>query len=297
VYETGSGSQSDMLRAQLELIRTKQQRISLKAEERALVLNLNRLRNHPFSEAIQTPTKLTDLTPPNKIEPQAAQNDAARRSPELAASRLGLEASEASIAVAKKSYFPDPIVSTGIMLRGGEFPPMWAVSVGGTLPVYAKLRQNRAVDEAEAKRAANRAEVDAVEQLLRLRVEERLSALAALNETLQLYREGLLVQSETVAGSTLIQYQIGKASFASVLEAEAGYVLDEETFLQTIAEAELILISAFEVSLDPVPIPGGGAVSGSAMATESSAGVTKAASTTGAAGTSFGTSQSSSGGM
>jgi cobalt-zinc-cadmium efflux system outer membrane protein len=258
VYENGGGSQSDMLRAQLELLRLKQERISLEAEERALILNLNRLRNHPSNEAIRTPVRLADLVPPDKIDTQAALNDAIARSPELAASRLELEASGTSVGIAKKSFFPDPIVNTGIMLRGGNFPPMWAVSVGGTLPVYAKFRQNRAVDEAEARKAASRAEVDAVEQLLRLRVEERLSSLAALNETIRLYREGLLVQSETVAGSTLIQYQIGKASFASVLEAEAGYVSDEETYLQTIAEAELILIAAFEVSLDPVAIPDGG---------------------------------------
>jgi hypothetical protein len=48
-----------------------------------------------------------------------------------------------------------------------------------------------------------------------------------------------------------------------VLEANAGYIGDEEGFLAAVADAQRIAIGAVEVSLDPIGVPG----AGGAMAT------------------------------
>ena len=81
---------------------------------------------------------------------------------------------------------------------------------------------------------------------------ERRTAYAALLETIRLFREGLLVQSRATADSTLAQYRVGKVTFASVLEANAGYINDEESFLAAVADAQRIAIAAAEVSLEQV---------------------------------------------
>ena len=164
-----------------------------------------------------------------------------------------------------RDSYPDLSIQAGIMPRGA-LEPMWLAGVSIGLPVWSSRKQSRAVAENEARAEASTKGAEAIEQVLRLRVAERRSAYAALLDTIRLYREGLLVQSRATTQSTLAQYRVGKVTFASVLEANAGYIADEESFLSAIADAQRIAISANEVSLDPVGAvgvgPSGGAMPG-----------------------------------
>ena len=63
-------------------------------------------------------------------------------------------------------------------------------------------------------------------QVLRQRVAERRAALAAQLETVRIFRQGLLVQSQATTESALAQYRVGKVTFASVLDANAGWLSD-----------------------------------------------------------------------
>ena len=88
--------------------------------------------------------------------------------------------------------------------------------------------------------------------------------LASLVESARIYRDGLLIQSQATADSTLSQYRVGRVTFASVLEAIAGVIGDEDGYLQAVAAAHRVVIASAEVSLDP---PGGGSsgTSGASM--------------------------------
>jgi len=111
---------------------------------------------------------------------------------------------------------------------------------------------------------------EAVRQVLRLRTEERIALLGARLETNRLYRGGLLVQSEAATESTMSQYRVGRVTFASVLEVLNGYVADRSSYLLSMAEAQRVAISQWELSLDPPagasaamaggPVPGAGAM-------------------------------------
>lgn len=253
-YEAGGGAQSDVLRAQLELNRIKQRRFALQAEERTSLQALNRLRNHPLDEPIDAPSQIRDLPAPRSLEGTFSAEQALARSPELGAARLSSRRTDRAVTLAEKGYYPDVTVGAGAMLRG-SLAPMWVVTIGGPLPVFAGSKQSRAVAEGRALAGAARAEVATLEQLLRLRSHERRAVFEALLQTIDLYAQGLLVQSEATAESTLAQYQVGKVSFASVLEANAGFIADEEGYLQALAAAHRVLIAQAEVSLLPVPMP------------------------------------------
>jgi outer membrane protein TolC len=276
-YESGEGAQSDVLRAQLELNRLRQRRWAIEAQERTAVQTLNRLRGRPLDEPIPTATSLRDAAIPELPEGDAAVADAFARSPELAQSRLGASRATKSVALARRERYPDLSVNAGVMPRG-QLDPMWQAGISIGLPIWSHRKQRRAVAEGEARAEADARGADAIEQVLRLRVAERRTAYAALLETLRIFREGLLVQSRATAQSTLAQYRVGKVTFASVLEANAGYVGDEESYLATVADAQRVAIAAAEVSLDPGgilggsgamstgAIPGAGAAGGAGMA-------------------------------
>lgn len=251
-YETGQGSQSDVLRAQLELNRIRQRRWSLQADVLTEVQTLNRLRGHPLDDAIETALHLVDVPIPRLQDPAVAARDALGRSPELAAARVGVRQAGQSVSLTRQGYLPDFTVNLGVMPRGGAFPPMWLASVGITLPVFAGSKQSRAVAESQARVQSREKGMEGLEQVLRLRVEQRQTALGALLENIRLFQDGLLVQSEATAESTLSQYEVGKVTFASVLEANAGFIADQESYLQSLAQAQRLEIDRAEVSLGSV---------------------------------------------
>lgn len=272
-YESGDGAQSDVLRAQLELNRLRQLRWALEAQERTSVQTLNRLRARPVDEPVATTASLKKAELPELLPADAALADALARSPELTQSRLAAARATTSVALARRERYPDLAVQAGVMPRG-SLETMWLAGISIGLPVWSSRKQSRAVAENEARADASNRSAEATEQVLRLRVAERRAAYGALLETVRIFREGLLVQSRATAESTLAQYRVGRVTFASVLEANAGYIRDEESHLSAVAEAQRVAIAGVEVSLDPVGIAGagGGSATGAMPGTGGQAG-------------------------
>jgi outer membrane protein TolC len=228
-----------------------QRRTLLELDARTQQQRLNRLRGRPLAEPVVSETHVADFPPPVLPSERALFDEARARSPELLAARLAVSQADRSTALAEKSYYPDLTVSAGIMYRGTSLPPMWQLTVGAPIPVFSGQKQRQGVISGQARGQSNRSAEQEIRELLALRVEERRAALGALIETMTLYRDRLLVQSAATVDSTLAQYVIGKVPFAAVLEANAGYLADEEAFLQLRADAERIQIDNAEVSLLP----------------------------------------------
>jgi outer membrane protein, heavy metal efflux system len=246
-YESGEGSQTDLLRAQLERTRLRQRRIGLEAEERTRRAEVNRLRGRPAAEPVETAPGLAALADPDLPAPDAAISDAEGRSPELAGARAGEDRAAREVDLARRQRFPDVTLSAGVMPRGA-LEPMWQAGISVPIPLFTGRKQGRAVAERAAEAVGTRADAEAAAQLVRLRAVERHEALAAALETLKLYRGGLLVQSRVTAESALAQYAVGRVPFTAVLEAIAGSVADEDAFLAATVDAQKLRIAMAEVS-------------------------------------------------
>ncbi len=291
-YEASEGAQSDILRAQLERNRLRQRRWSLEAEERTKLQAINRLRAHPLDEPLLTMASVRQMGLPSVPDVEAAKADAEQRSPELLQARLQSQRAASQVALAKRDRWPDLAVTAAIMPRG-SLEPMWAAGVSITLPIFSGSKQSRAVAESEARASATDSGVETVQQVLRLRVQERIAQLTNLVESAAIYRDGLLIQSQATVDSTMSQYRVGRVTFASVLEAVSGVIADEDGYLQSVAAAQRIAIATEEVSLDAA---GGGSsgLSGASMPGTGAAASGGAASSGGPASASGDTGSSSS---
>jgi cobalt-zinc-cadmium efflux system outer membrane protein len=249
-YEVGQGSQSDLLRAQLERTRLQQRRVALEGEERTRLQALNRLRVHALDEPIPTPRPLSAFTAPVLRAADEAVADAERRSPDLAIAALSVQTADRRIDAAKRDWFPDFAVTAGVMPRG-QIEPMWTVQLGVTLPIWGATKQAKGVEESQARREADLRGEESVRLQVRLRAQERRTLLAAALQTLDIYRGGILVQSDATIRSTMSQYQVGKVTFPSVLEVLRGLVVDEGGYLDALAAAQKLAIADREVSLAP----------------------------------------------
>jgi cobalt-zinc-cadmium efflux system outer membrane protein len=250
-YEVGQGSQADLLRAQLEQNRIRQTRLSLQSQEQTLIAVLNRLRGMPSDTAIPTSARVEDLAP--QMSPASVWiEQAEKESPELQAARIGIRQAERSLDLAKRDRYPDFAVSAGLMPRG-SLDPMWQVGVSISLPIWSRQKQQRAVSEQEIRRRAQGSEAENVRNVLGQRIHERAAQFDAALETLRLYREGLLVQSESSFQASLAQYETGRAPFLSVLEALNGWISDRGGFIQALAQAQAIQIAQEEFNLAGTP--------------------------------------------
>jgi outer membrane protein TolC len=249
-YEAGQGAQSDLLRAHLERNRLRQRRWALQAEERQRLAVLNRLRGRPLDEPVVTTRGLADLPDPKLPEAQQALARAEEQSPELHKALLQGQQADRRVDLARKERWPDVTVSAGVMPRGGSFSTMWQAGVAFNVPVWTVQKQAHAISENQARGRAARDGAEAIRRLLQQRVHERQAVLQSLLEANRLYRSGLLIQSEATVTSTLAQYQVGAVGFASVLEALAGHLADQNGYLDSLAAAQQIAIAERAVSLE-----------------------------------------------
>lgn len=242
--ETNQGTQAELLRAQVELSRVTQRQLQLEYEERVQVQALNQLRRQPLDTAIAA-AELKRF--PVLLDENAALALAREHSPELLAAKEGLTRADASATLARRSYFPDLSVSAGVMVRG-RLEPMWALTLGVPLPVFAGARQSRAIAEAEAMKEASLRGSEGVEQLLVLRAHQRVESMKALTAIWTTWQDGLLAQASAAAESTLSQYSSGRAPLSAVLEANAVSISEVEASLQVIANAWRLAITQDELS-------------------------------------------------
>lgn len=256
-YEVGQASQSDLLRVQLERTRLRQSLLVLLAEARSFQSELNRLRAVPADTPVETSTTLLDLPLPDRPALEAALSDAVARCPELRAAQAMHAQAAQSIALAEKERRPDFAVSVGAMPRfgfdGSRLETMYQVGVSFTLPLWRKSKQDRQLAERTEGRIAQQASADSLRLTLQQRTQERVAQLEALLDADQLYRDGLLVQSEAGMHSALAQFQSGRATLLQALEGVNGWLADQSAFLQSRAQALAIGIALREASPGPTP--------------------------------------------
>jgi len=292
-YEVGQVSQSDLLRAQLERTRLALQRIALVSQEQTRVQGLNALRIRPLDEPVASRRTLSGFAePPLRAEAEVLA-DAESRSPDLRVALLSVKVAERNLDAARQGWFPDLSVSAGVMPRG-SIEPMWAAQVGITLPVFGASKQSKAVAESASRQEAEAQGAAATRHLVLLRARERRTLLAATLKTVELYRSGLLVQSDAAVQSTLAQYRVGKVNFLAVLEVLRGLIVDEGGFLEALAGAQRIGIAEREVSLaplamagasaSPTTVPGAGATAGARAPAGEAGAASEAAAPAGAGG-------------
>lgn len=246
-YEVGQGAQADVLRARLELGRLGPQRELLLAQETTQVQALNRLRNKPLDEPIAG-RALSQLAFPPPPDEAAAVATFLERSPERRASQLDVDGAQRARELATRQYFPDFSVGAGVMVRG-QLPPMWSLTLGVPVPVFAASRQSREVAEAEARREAAGHGVTSVEQLIALRTSQRLATWRRLRTVWDSYQGSLLADAAATADATLTQYRVGAVPFAAVLESAATTISLHDAAYGVLADAWRLAIAQDELSL------------------------------------------------
>lgn len=243
-YETGRGSQHDVLKAVLEVSKLHDDVVMLDERSQSAQAQLNTLLDRapeaPIG-ALGAPFERALLPPSSDLQRLALD-----RQPELRSAQLGIERAEAALAVAARDYKPDFFVGGGVMLVPRDHDA-WTATVGMTWPSAPWSRGTLDARKAEssAEIAAARARRGALESQVRLAVQEAYLRVKTAEQRAALLRTTIIPQSEQTFEVSRVAYQTDRVDFLAmldnqraVLEAQLGYYRALNDFEQAVADLE-----------------------------------------------------------
>jgi cobalt-zinc-cadmium efflux system outer membrane protein len=143
-------------------------------------------------------------------------------------------------------------VSRGSSMAPDAGKDAYSVGVGISIPIQLG-RRSAAKEQAEATYRANQLSYRNTENDVRAEVEDLHFQLQSIGRTLDLYNQGLLVQSQSALESALSAYSTGKLDFLNLLDSERmllqarlGYVEQQANYQKTLAALERAVGGSFE---------------------------------------------------
>lgn len=220
-YAAGLAVQQDVLRAQVGLTRLDEAQAAQRAMIAARTAELSRVTGAAIPSGGELPPA-AELPAIDEIVAGVVA-----RSPESAAAAQAIETERLRVAVARKGFLPDFVVSAGTM----------SVSAGVSVPLWKNKRQQNELAEAEARVEARTADAETIARDLDVRTRERVAQLEAANTSAKLLRDRVIPLGEVAYESALASYQSGKVPFVTVFESIDALYDDRASLLARLAEA------------------------------------------------------------
>jgi len=230
LYRTGTVSQADVNRAQVELGRLDDQVRSLEDMLGPAAAELNAALGRPAHASLSA-----SPPPPSRQAaadlPERADEDwlalARQNNPVLAASRHGITREQHAIALARKEYYPDFRLGLEYARDGSARMAMMdgggADMVAGMISFSIPIRRGRidaGVREAEARRNAATRDVLDQELSLDASLKGALFTYRDSGRRLQLYGGTLVPKARQSMASAEAAYRVGDASFSDLIDAQ-----------------------------------------------------------------------------
>jgi outer membrane protein TolC len=226
-YATGLGTDTDVLRAQVELGRLDDRLLSLQDLRRPLAARLNAALDRPADAALPSASLAHVSVEAGLLDADRLRADLDQTSPILRSLQWKITAAEDAIALADKRYYPD--VSFGLDYTrissaraagvSGSGDDVLALTSGISLPLR-RTRLAAAAFQAEAELAAARADLDLARNDLSARLELALYHVRDAERRIDLYLNSLVPKGRQSVSSTTTAYQAGDADFLDLVDAQ-----------------------------------------------------------------------------
>ncbi|MCR4340633.1 MAG: TolC family protein [Gemmatimonadaceae bacterium] len=239
-YTTGRISQQDVLKAVVELSRLHDALLVLEQQAALAEAQLNTLLDRapeapigPLAEPVERV-----LLPPSSV----LQRLALEQQPELRTARLGVERSEAALALANREYKPDFFVVGGYMLMPRD-TDAWTVTVGITWPnaPWARGRLDARKAEATADIAAAQARRRAAENAVRLAVQDAYVRVKVAEQRAALLRTTVVPQSRQTLDVSRAAYQTDRVEFLALLDNQRVLLDAQLEYYRALSDLEQAL--------------------------------------------------------
>ena len=156
--------------------------------------------------------------------------------------RLGAERADAQLEVVNREYKPDFFAMGGYMLMPND-NDAWMAKVGVTWPTapWSRGRLDAQRAEATAEIAAAQARVRAVENALRLAVQQAYVRVKSAEQRAALLRTTIVPQSEQTLEVSRVAYQTDRVDFLAIIDNERVRLDAQLDYFRALSDLEQAL--------------------------------------------------------
>lgn len=243
-FATGTGSNQDLLRAELELSLLDDRAVEVARQIEAVRADLARYVGDAAA-ARPLPDALPALSPPPDRRLIA---DDLTRHPQVTALDARVDARGRDVAIARQAYKPRWALDLAYGARVGGRADFASVGVTLDVPLFTDQRQDRRLAAARQERQAARLDRQAVLLDLRQRLDRTHAAWMRLGQRVGLYERVVRVRADANADAALDGYQNQVADFAELIRSRLE-ALDTRLTLRRLrvdrakAQAELLYLA------------------------------------------------------
>lgn len=244
-YEVGEGLQQDVLLAQLELSKLLDQQLMLKASRRNAAASLNALLNRPANEDVRLPEQV-ELQLPTLMSENLLYQQAETSRAILEGNRLGINAAESRLDLAKKGYLPDFTVDASYGARadtpsGIQRSDMLSMNLSINVPIFAAQKQAKAVDQRTSELMQQRYALQDEWNRVRSEITQSYNDYRRAKDQVVLFETGIVPQARQTVASMLAGYQVNKVDFLNLVRSQITLFEYETQYWKAFTEAQQAL--------------------------------------------------------
>ncbi len=247
-YSLGKRGISDVLNAQTEKYRTLEKLEKLRQNsavtESKLSKVLGRTEGRPFPDIPdQKPTAFSysraDLW--EKI---------VRESYELKLLQTKIDASRLNIRLKEKDFYPDVTVGLSYQPRFGSdaIRDLWSVSVGFSLPIFYKHRQEPALAESKKRESEFLSEMEEVELKLKQELAANYTVIESSGKIMSLYMDALIEKAKQSLESAVTSYKNNLSDLDQVIRTVNSVIDYESLYVEQFAEREKAIANILAIT-------------------------------------------------
>jgi outer membrane protein, heavy metal efflux system len=240
-YEVGEGLQQDVLLAQLELSKLLDQQLMLKASRRNAAASLNALLDKPANSEVRLPETIALQLPTIKQENQLYQQAETSRAI-LEGNRLGINAAQSRLDLAKKGYLPDFTVDASYGARadtpsGIQRANMLSLNLSINVPIFAAQKQAKAVDQRNSELMQEKYALQDEWNKVRSQITQGYNDYQRAKDQVVLFETGIVPQARQTVASMLAGYQVNKVDFLNLVRSQITLFEYETQYWKAFSEA------------------------------------------------------------
>lgn len=236
MYGAGTGRQSDVLRADVEIARMEADIARMEAMRKVAAAKLNGLLDRPAETLVPSP--LLPSLPASIPDRDTLGAWSEETRPMIEKGRTGVERARVGSALARKELWPDFALGVQYGQRdlGMGLERMGSFMVGFSVPIFAGSRQLKMRDEAAAMERMAQADLAAMRATVDARIGELLADLGRAKTLIDLYDLAVLPQAKANVESSFSSYRVGSVDFMTLVDAQMTVNRYEQEYYGLLAQ-------------------------------------------------------------
>lgn len=243
-YQVGQGQQQEVILAQLERSKLKDEKIELIGMRHTTAIQLNTLLNRNPETPALLPNQAEIKNPSLSVADLQAQ--AMEHSPLFGQHRKMLGAARSRVELAEKDFYPDLTLGAGYAVRqntptGESRSDFASIRLSVNLPIYADQKQAKAVEQRNSELQQEQYALQDEHNKVHGDIATNVAQYQHANERLQLLEHELIPQTQQAVNSLMAGYPVGKADFGNLLRSQLSLFQYQSQYWKSLVETQQLL--------------------------------------------------------